>query len=734
MATENDAFKFEQPNFDIYNAHDSQTTNIIDYWHIILRQKKYVFFAFALILIIGLPIIYSLTPIYKATAKLVVDGGQSKLVGLDVETGGGNGLDYKLGTEVEIVKSNKTLLRTIRDLQLWNSADYNVSSLKEKLFSLFATQETAKANSVFRTYDKLSGQDLMGYLTQLGENISVTRTQRTHVIEISALSPSPLRAADIANNITKSYLSEKIESKANSIRQAADILRNQLNKLSEEIQDYENQVENFIQTQASKVASVEVREELEKLRSEITSRIEAKLAKTLQLSQVERASVSKDYLLLTGLSDDAQIGSLFAQYQTINQQLQAPSLSGDNKFNLQQELEKINANFANLALHMRDDLNQTIDHTQAQIDTVRTARQKLFSEQNLPQDVSLALYRLTTDIESKRRLYEVESAKYSQVEQKIGILIPDVRVIATAFPPEEPIKPNKKLLALGLVLFGLFIGLVLAIIRDKLIGGFTSAEQIKSVLGARPISIIPAYEKADEQNVIVNFPLSRFSESIRMLRVGLDNYKFKHESNSQKLARVIAITSTLPKEGKTITALSLARSYALTGEKTILLDLDFRHPAICEQLGLDKSYGLQDFIRDDVDMGKLNDLVHVEEATGLNIALSGIPQKMATDILVQSPRLDALLTAFKVEYDVIIIDTPPVGLVVDTQIIAQKIDQLVYAIKDASTSQKNILTGISHIKHAKSDLPILTVITQQSDKQAAYDGMYGAEYSYYDNN
>ena len=733
MATENNAFKFEQPNFDIYNTHESQTTNIIDYWHIIRRQKKYVFFAFALILIIGLPIIYSLTPIYKATAKFVVDAGQSKLVGLDVETGGGNGLDYRLGTEVEIVKSNKTLLRTIRDLQLWNSADYNVNSLKEKLFSLFSTQQTAQANSVFRTYNQLSGQDLMGYLTQLGENISVTRTPRTHVIEISAISPSPQRAADIANNITKSYLSEKIESKANSIREAADILRSQLNKLSEEIQDYQFQVENFIQTQSSKLASAEVRGELENLRREITTRLAVKLAKTLQLSQIDRATVAKDYTLLTGFSDDAQIGSLFAQYQTIRQQLQAPNLSGDDKFDLQQELEKMDANFADLAVNLRDNLNQAIDHAQAQIDTVRIARQKLFSAQNLPQDVSLALYRLTTDIASKRRLYELESAKYSQVEQKIGILIPDVRVIATAFPPEEPIKPNKKLLALGLVIFGLLIGLALAIIRDKLIGGFTSAEQVKSVLGTPPISIIPAYEKADDQNVIVNFPLSRFSESIRMLRVGLDNYKFKHESKEQKRARVIAITSTLPKEGKTITALSLARSYALTGEKTILVDLDFRHPAICEHLGLEKQYGLQDFIRDDADMSKLNDLLHIEEATGLNIALSGVPQKMATDILIQSARLDALLETFKTEYDVIIIDTPPVGLVVDTQIIAQKIDQLVYAIKDAATSQKHILTGINHIKLAQSDLPILTVITQQDDRQTAYDGMYGTEYTYYYN-
>ena len=735
MAKENGVFKFDQPKFNINDANDDvETINIMDYWHIILRQKKYVFYAFILILLIGLPIIYSLTPIYQATAKVVVDSGQSKLVGLDVDAGSGNNLDYKVNTEVEIIKSNKVHLRTIRHLQLWNSADYNGKSLKEKLLSLFTTEKIEKANSVFRTYNQLSGQDLMGYINALSLNISVSRTRRTNVIEIKATSPSAERAADIANNITRSYLSEKVESKANSVREAADVLRNQLNKLSEEIQDYEHQVENFIQEQSGKVSSAEVRIELEKLRTEITIRIDAKLAQNLELSKIDRATVSKNYSLLTRLSDDEQTGSLYAKYQTISQQLRAPSLSRNEKFNLEQELEKIDNNFADLASNLRSHLNDNINDTQAKIDKVRTARQKLFSEQNLPQDVSLALYRLTTDIESKRRLYESESTKYSEVEQKIGILIPDVRVIATAFPSKTPIKPNKRLLAVGLVLFALLFGLALAIIRDKLIGGFTSSEQVKSVLGIRPISIIPTHEEGNDENIILNSPLSRFSESIRMLRVGLDNHKFEDDEQGPKKARMIAITSTLPKEGKTTTALSLARSYALSGKKTILVDLDFRHPAIYERLGLDKSYGLQDFIRDDSDISKLENVMHFEKTTKLNIAVSGIPQKMATDILIQSTNLDAILEKFKSEYEIIIIDTPPVGLVVDTQIIAQKIDQLVYAIKHASTSQKNVLTGLNYINRAQDKLPISTIITQQNDKQASYYGMYGAEYSYYYSN
>lgn len=649
-----------------------------------------------------------------------------KLTAVNADANSGNSLDYKVNTEVEIIKSNKVHLRSLRHLQLWNAADYNEQSVMEKVFSLFATEEAQKANTVFRQYQDLSGQDIMGYLKALNRNITVSRTAATNVISISALSPSAERAADIANNITRSYLTEKVESKASSVREAADMLRIQLNKLGEEIQDYEHQVENFIQEQSGKISSQEVRVELEKLRTEIVTRVDSKLAKSLQLSKIDRASLSKDYSFLSDLSKDDKIGSLYGKYETINQQLRAPSISNDDKFDLENELKKIDDNFAELAVNLRNDLNDSINSSQQNIDKVRTARQKLFSEQNLPQDVSLALYRLTTDIESKRSLYETESVKYSEVEQKIGILIPDVRVIATAFPSSEAIKPNKFLLVVGLLLFALFTGLLLAFIRDKLIGGFTSSEQVKSVLGIRPISVIPKHDRADEDNIILSSPLSRFSESIRMLRVGLDNFKIESTGGT-----IIAVTSTLPKEGKTTTSLSLARSYALAGKKTILVDLDFRHPAVYSRLGLKKSYGLQDYIRDGAGVSEINKIIHREETTGLDIALSGMAQKMATDILIQSESLDDVLALFKQEYEVVIIDTPPVGLVVDTQLIARKVDQLVYAIKHASTSQKNVLTGISFINRANESLPIATIITQQDDTQASFYGMYGAEYSYY---
>lgn len=728
MANENNVFKFEKPKFNMYNMNGFGAIHIMDHWYMILRQKKYVFFAVILILLIGLPVIYLLTPIYQATAKVVVDSDQSKLVGLDVETVAGKSLDYKVNTEVEIIKSNKVHLRTVRHLQLWNAADYNEQSLMDKFLWLFVTEKTENSNSDFRNYNELSGQDLMGYLKALNENISVARTQGTNVIEISAVSTTAERAADIANDIARSYLTEKVESKAGSVREAADVLRNQLNKLSEEIQNHEHQVENFIQEHSGKVSSEAVRIELERLRTEIITRVDAKLEKILQLSQIGRASVTNDYLLLTQLSGGEEAESLYLKYEEVSQLLQVPTLTDNDKLSLQQELLEIDENFASLASNWRDDLNQGINDTQAKIDKIRTLRERLFSSQDLPQEVSLALYGLTTDIDSKRNLYETESTKYNEIEQKIGILIPDVRVIATAFPSDIPIKPNKKLLVVGLLVFAVFAGLVLAVIRDKFIGGFTSSEQVRSVLGIWPTSVIPKYDDVDEQNIILNSPLSRFSESIRMLRVGLDNYSVEDD---EKSAKVIAVTSTLPQEDKTTTALSLARSYAMAGAKTILMDLDFRHPAVYKRLGLAKSYGLQDFIRDDGKISAIKNIIYNEESTGLDVALSGVIQKTATDILIQSACLDAVLNKFKSKYDVIVIDTPPVGLVVDMQIIAQKVDLVVYAIGHASTSRKNVLTGVNSIHSANEELPILTIITQQDDAQASYYGMFGAEYSNY---
>ena len=729
-------FKFSESEIIKTPPNHAQTKNLVDYWHVLVRQKKYLLFTILLLLLVGMPIIYNLTPIYQSTAKMVVDAGQAKLVGLQTENTTGAAIDFKVNTEVEIIKSNKVYLRTIKHLQLWNSADYNLLSFGEKLLSLFATDKSQKPRDEYRTFSQLSGQDIMGYLKALNDHVTVARIRRTNVITIGVISPSANRAADIANSLTRSYLAEKIENKANSMRGVAEILKNQLNKLAIEIQNFDRQRENFITEYADQISDPNAGKILAELRATIDLKTQETLRKILEVSEIGRAALAKDYFALASLTEDLQFGALFSQYESINFQLSAPRPADDSQFNLQQELQKIEANFELLSQQMQNKLNAEIFANQAQIAEFQTNRIHIFSAYDLPQDVQMALYRLTEGIKSKRNLYASEVKKYSEVEQKIGILIPDVRVIATAFPPEAAIKPNKKLLAAGLLIFAVFCGLILAFMRDEFIGGFVSSDQVHAVLGKQPISVIPTHTNEDDDNIILNAPLSRFSESIRMLRVGLDNHSLNNNVFDQR-AKIIAVTSTVPEEGKTTTALCLARSYSLAGKKTILVELDFRHPvlnerlALNERLGLNRPYSLQDFIKQDADMAMIDKIIYVEPATNLSIVLAGAAQKTATDILIQSKSLEGVISKFSKDFEIIIIDTPPVGLVVDGQIIAQKVDQMVYAIKHAATSQKNVLAGINFINAATVDLPVFTIITQLDDSQAGYFGMYGVEYSYY---
>ncbi|PCI88909.1 MAG: hypothetical protein COB24_00080 [Hyphomicrobiales bacterium] len=728
MSDNKDVFKFSEPKFNIFGSSNTEMISVFEYWPIIIRQKKYVLSAILLIMFIGLPIIYSLQSIYQSTAKVVIDNNQSKLVGLNLESGGSSSFDFKVNTEVEIIKSNRVLLRTIKRLQLWNAADFNKKSTFDKFLSLFSTSSDKFAETGPRNYDDLSGQDIATLINKLSGNLYVTRARRTNVISIGIRSESSERAATIANSLTHSYLTEKIESKADSFRDAALILKEQLDRLSEEIQDYEHQIENFIFEQSPRISSQEVREELEVLRKEISIKTSEKLEATLKLARINRASISKDYLLLATSSNDSEANNLFKQFESIQSQLNDSSLDKSTQFDLEKELKQIDDQFVSLSSKLRDNLNNSIKNEQLKISEIKTIRQRLFSEQDLPQDVSLALYRMSQSAATKRDLYESESINYNKVAQKIGISIPDVRVIATAFPSISAVKPNKKLLIIGLFIFSTLAGLVIAIVRDKLIGGFTSSEQVKSVLGIRPISIIPKHADADTENAILNAPLSRFSEAIRMLRVGLDNYR-----SDDPGAQTIAITSTLAHEGKTTTALSLARSCALANKKTLLIDLDFRHPAVCDRLGLEKTEGIQDIIRNDGVLEDFYNIIFTEQETTLDIVLSGVAMKTATDVLTLAPSLDNFIKSARERYDVIIIDTPPVGLVVDTQIIAKKVDHIVYAIKHASTSQKNVLVGLNLLKLVKDDLMISTIITQQDSVQAAYYGMYETKYSYYYN-
>jgi capsular exopolysaccharide synthesis family protein len=185
--------------------------------------------------------------------------------------------------------------------------------------------------------------------------------------------------------------------------------------------------------------------------------------------------------------------------------------------------------------------------------------------------------------------------------------------------------------------------------------------------------------------------------------------------------KVITVTSTISGEGKTFCSTNLAAIFAMAGKKTLLIGLDLRRPKIHKVFNIDKSHGISTFL---IGRSNFEDIIHETNIDNLFISPAGpIPPNPAE--LIESPRMNEFFKKAREQFDIIIIDTPPVGMVIDALLAARYSDVSLFILRQ-NYSNKNILDLIEEIyqKHEVSNMGILM-------NDIRHKGYYGYGYRYY---
>ncbi len=284
---------------------------------------------------------------------------------------------------------------------------------------------------------------------------------------------------------------------------------------------------------------------------------------------------------------------------------------------------------------------------------------------------SADLVRLQSQAQASQTLYAAVLARVKETAAQRATALSDARVNTRASAPLHPSIPNIPLnLAAGLVL-GLALGVGGAVVRQTMTAGLTTMEDVEGRLGAPYLagistvtSSIKKPTSTDPMQAVVNHPFSSFAEGFRTLSTALLHGK-------DGPIKIVALTSALPNEGKTTTSVCLARVSALSGTRTILVDCDLRRRSVNRLLaGHEPTQGLIEVLEG---KAKLDDVIVVDEQTGAHVlplahrgAIKGQP--------FDTPEMDDLLRDLAARYDLVILDTAPILPVVDTRVLASKVD------------------------------------------------------------
>lgn len=350
--------------------------------------------------------------------------------------------------------------------------------------------------------------------------------------------------------------------------------------------------------------------------------------------------------------------------------------------------------------------------------------------QKLPQQ-ELMLTRLVRDREVNDRIYSMLREKREEVRINEAGKIGDIQVVDAAEEPFEPTSPNKILNLIFGVLIGLIVGVGLSLFLESLDTSLKSREDVEKYMNLPVLASIPSIRREHEKNrngalslikrnhhdvvpmaeklfANLNGHSAHIYEAYRSLLV---NFSF---ANTDGVLKSLLVTSPGPGEGKTLTAINMAQAFARSGINVLLIDGDLRCPTIHKVLGIDKEPGLSNVL---VNRIPSSHATQKQQNENLSVMTCGTTLPHPSEILF-TKNMRELVADLKCEYDLIIIDAPPLIAVTDSVILSTEVDGVCLVIKSGKTSHEAALRAKQLLENGHTR--IVGTIVNDIDLQSVY--------------
>lgn len=617
---------------------------------------------------------------------------------------------------VEIVDEANYVLKTDLDDNAGTRAKFgqkveynNCSFLLEKTSTFFADQTML-----------ITIKNEEHVLDYLEENLQVApENLSANTIKIAFYNHNPHKVHDIVRTISEMYTeySRAQKNRANQLK--ITFLDTQLAEIEAVLQNYEAYIESF----TLKNKTIDPESDLAKVIDEII-----KLDSMMYSFKFEKANLEElneelqkdtvNYLIFNSIRTDKNLSNLLLAYQELSDELTLA------RMRYKGESQLIDETSANLTL-IEDRLEQAISFRLEEIEkrieqSVRKKKQLLTTFNTLPGK--------SNELNQKMRFYSIYEELYLTLMQKktefqiakAGTLA-EVVILTPANLPRTPIGPSSNTLYLSSVALGIILCFFFLLIRYLLydeINGLSELEKLTSLPIVGSINRVRSSRAKKNGVLVFDKPRSQISENFRSLRTGL-NFMGLNKSH-----QTIAVTSSVSGEGKTFVAVNLAAVLSLSKKKTIILDLDMRKPRTQYAFNIENNdEGISAILSGNANWA---DCVHQTQNENLHLIPSGVIPPNPAELL-ESDYFNQLLTDLKATYDVIILDTPPIGLVSDGLIALKKANHSLFVIRSDYSKRSFIKDLHRNVELNNIDNISLIFNAAQSTKKS-----YGYYQDYYD--
>lgn len=571
----------------------------------------------------------------------------------------------------------------IRDPNSDASVDTQMEALKARdLADLVTTRLRLDKDPEFASPE---GRDAV--VSQVADGLNVRRVGQTYLLEVRYTSKQPKKAALIANAFADGFVERQGQSKTAEMQESNNLMGARLADLQKQSEAASREAQEFRVrnglidvgptgggtlaqqdlsglSQQLILARAQAAEDGARLSDALTQALSGRggsLGATLGSQTIaqlrsQRAEVSR------------RVADMESRYGDRHPELMSAKLQlRDYDRQIQEETDRVIGSLrsqARISTERANSLNGALNQARGEVASASVA--------------SVQLGELETRATTARTIYENFLNRVKENSAQQAITQADARVDTRAQEPLSKSSPNVPInLAIGLAL-GVFLGLAAAVIRQGFSTGMNTMEEVEQKLNLPYLASIPTLTTAIKRlktsspiDAVTLHPLSSFTESFRSLGAAIA------PPRPERPIRTIVVTSSLPNEGKTTAAICMARVAAMAGMRVLLMDCDLRRRAATTALKLKPTAGLMDVLQGRAPLEKALILDHDSGAHVLPLREGAPPSESP----FASEVFDRLLEELKERYDLIVIDTAPVLPVVDTRILAPKVDAVALLVR-----------------------------------------------------
>jgi capsular exopolysaccharide synthesis family protein len=605
-------------------------------------------------------------------------------------------------------------------------ASYNVNTQLEVLQSNAVLEEAYKKAGV-------KPEDV---------SLNVKQVEETDVIEITAESTRAEDAQRLARVLPETYKEYVLDTRGDSVKKALEFAERRLQEENSRLIEAELELQNF--RRANQVANLD-----EQRGQQINQVMEAE--KELRRAEAE----------LTG--NEVRLRNLITTYQSLPRTIDTPTTTTNPKLEeIKNDIAKLRTERSKALVLFKPnnpeilkidaqiaDLEERLKQTSPTITTVTSTPNPALVEyeKEIAQArgvvgagrAEVAKLRARMQVASQKLgRYTPLEIRQAQLQRKVdqarqvvtnlatsvenlrlrheGNIAP-VRTISPASPAQQ-VAPRKVANLVVAALLGLMLGVCFALLQEYLDDRVNSPEEGRRILEAPVLGYVPLIEREDHR-LLNQARGGSVLESYRVLR---SNVQFAAVDTPTS---ALLVTSTLPGEGKSMTAVNLAIAMAMDGRSVILVDADLRRPTVHEKFGLERRPGLTNVL---VGHTTLEEALKPTNIPGLRVLTSGpLPPNPAE--LLNSKAMRQLHAELKEAAEVVIFDSPPMLATADAQVLSAEADGVIYVVQFGE-AKKSAMRHASELFH-QARAHVLGIVFNKIDLSSKRDGYYSGYYQYY---